>query len=105
LAICDVVLFGSKMNFHDDISGGKDKKSFIQSIFCSCNGFRIAGFLDVRCKGRIGLAGSYFLVSFFENNSETESGVCLFFLKPGPSGFYTIMTDVSKGQDMVKAGL
>jgi hypothetical protein len=44
LAICDVVLFGSKMNFHDDISGGKDKKSFIQSIFCSCNGFRIADF-------------------------------------------------------------
>jgi hypothetical protein len=62
--------------------------------------------LDVRYKGRIGLAGSYFLVSFFENNnSETESGVRLFFLKPGPSGFHTIRTDVSKGQDMVKAGL
>jgi hypothetical protein len=61
--------------------------------------------LDVRCKGRIGLAGSYFLVSFFENNSETESGVRLFFLKPGPSGFHTKRTDVLKGQDMVQAGL
>jgi hypothetical protein len=33
LAICDVVLFGSKMNFHDDISGGKDKKSFYPKYF------------------------------------------------------------------------
>ena len=27
------------------------------------------------------------------------------FLKPGPSGSHTIRTDVSKGQDMIKADL